>query len=187
MVAGGVSAQSEWQEYSYPDQQFAVSFPGDPSIQVFAVQQANGRPATETLYTARYDKGLFQVEVVDFGAGRADGAAVIDGVLRDLRARAQVTLDLPARVQGAFGRYLDMAGKDGTHSIGAVFFTDRRLYEIEATEPPWKLDPLSGDMIRFQQSLRFMGRAAGQPVRRQGPGEIFLLGDRLFAAPGFGH
>ncbi len=156
MFAGSASAQSQWQEYSYPGQQFAVSFPGEPSIQVFPVQTGNGRLATETLYTARYDKGLFQVAVIDYSRVSADGSGAIDQIIRNVRTRAQVNLDLPVHLQGAIGHYLNMTGKNGAHSVGAVYFANRRIYEIEASEPSWQLDPLSGDMLRFQQSLRFM-------------------------------
>ncbi len=162
MLTASARAQSEWQEYSYPEQQFAVSFPGEPSIQVLAVAAGNGRLARETLYTARHDKGLFQVAVIDYSVISADPPSLIDQIIRGVRSRADVKLDLPVSLQGAFGRYLNMAGKNGARSNGAVFFLNRRIYEIEATEPSWQLDPLSGDMIRFQQSLRFMDRTPGR-------------------------
>jgi hypothetical protein len=166
VFAGSALAQSEWQEYSYPGQQFAVSFPGEPSIQVLAVQAGNGRLAAETLYTARHEKGLFQVAVIEYSSVSADPPAAIEQIIRGVRARADVKLDLPVRLQGALGHYLNMAGKNGSRSVGAVYFANRRIYEIEATEPSWKLDPLSGDMIRFQQSLRFLD---DKPVRSAAP------------------
>ena len=59
------------------------------------------------------------------------------------------------------GRYLNIAGSDGSHCmIAAVFFGNNRLYEIEGTVPASNPDALSGEMIRFQQSLRFIGEAA---------------------------
>jgi hypothetical protein len=47
-----------------------------------------------------------------------------------------------------------------SHSIAAVFFGAGHLNELEGTVPASNPDSLSGEMIRFQQGLRFMGEAA---------------------------
>jgi len=129
---------------------------------------ANGTQVTETLYAVQQETGLFRVAVIDFANSGIDGTAAVDQAVSALHEKGDVKLDIPARVQRNFGRYINIAGSDGSHTIAAVFFGNNRLYEIEGTVPASNPDALSGEMIRFQQSLRFMGDAAGG--RGFGPG-----------------
>jgi hypothetical protein len=161
IVATGAEAQSSWQEYTYPDQQFAVSFPSQPTLATMPFKAADGTAVSKTLYTVRQDTDLFQVAVVDFTKAGIDRTTAIGQAVAQLREMGDVKLDIQARVQRNIGRYLNIAGNDGSHTIAAVFFGNNRLYEIEGTIPASNPDALSGEMIRFQQSLRFMGDAAG--------------------------
>ena len=165
ILTSPVRAQSSWQEYSYPDQQFAVSFPGEPTVTTLSLRSPEGTALPETLYSLRQETGIFQVAVIDYSSYGIDERTVIDQAVAGLRERGEVKLDIEARVQRNFGRYLNIAGNDGSHTIAAVFFGNNRLYEIEGTVPASSPDALSGEMIRFQQSLRFMGDAAGRRFR----------------------
>ena len=155
------AAQSTWQEYTYPDQQFAVSFPAEPTGTAMRYRAADGTMQPETLYSVQQDTGLFRVTVIDLANTGIDETAAVNQAIGGLREKGDVKLDIPARVQRNYGRYLNIAGNDGSHTIAAVFFGNNRLYEIEGTVPASNPDSLSGEMIRFQQSLRFMGEAAG--------------------------
>jgi hypothetical protein len=168
LLATGAEAQSTWLEYTYPDQQFAVSFPSQPTVATMPFKAANGTAVTETLYSVRQETGLFQVAVIDFANAGIDQTTAIDQAVSALREKGDVKLDIQARVQRNYGRYLNIVGNDGSHTIAAVFFGNNRLYEIEGTVPGSNPDALSGEMIRFQQSLRFMGDAAGGRGVRQG-------------------
>jgi hypothetical protein len=158
-------AQSIWQEYTYPDQQFAVSFPGEPAITTMPFRAADGTMRPQTLYSLRQETGLFQVAVIDYSNSGMDDATVIGQAIAALREKGDIKLDIEARVQRNYGRYLNITGNDGSHTIAAVFFGNNRLYQIEGTVPASNPDALSGEMIRFQQSLRFMGDAAGGRFR----------------------
>ena len=46
-------AQSTWQEYTYPDQQFAVSFPSQPTVTTMPFKSADGTTVLETVYSVR--------------------------------------------------------------------------------------------------------------------------------------
>jgi hypothetical protein len=161
ILAAPAVAQSTWQEYTYPDQQFAVSFPGTPNVSTKPFTAANGTQVTQTLYSVQQGTGLFKVAVVDFSNTGLDRTTAIDQAISALREKGDVKLDIPARVQRNIGRYVNLASNDGSHTIAAVFFGNNRLYEIEGTVPASNPDALSGEMIRFQQSIRFMGDAAG--------------------------
>jgi hypothetical protein len=180
-LANPAGAQSSWQEYVYPQQLFAVSFPGQPVIQILPIKTVDASQVTETLYTVRQEARLFQVAVIDFGNAEIDGPTIMARSIKAAQRWGDVKLDIPARVQRTFGRYLNIAGHDGSHSVAAVFFTENRLYEIEGTVAASNPDALSGEMVRFQQSLRFMGRAAGRSYTRVITQEL-QLGDRFFGS-----
>jgi hypothetical protein len=183
ILTGPAGAQSTWQEYTYPDQQFAVSFPGAPTITTAPFTAANGTQVTQTLYSVQQDTGLFRVAVIDFSTAGIDRTTAIDQAVAELRAKGDIKLDIQARVQRNIGRYLNLASNDGSHTIAAVFFGANRLYEIEGTVPASNPDALSGEMIRFQQSLRFMGDAAGARGARFARGRFQGRGRRFRQPP----
>ena len=168
-LGGSAVAQSTWQEYTYPDQQFAVSFPAEPTVSAVSYLAADGKMLPETLYSVQQDTAVFRVAVIDFSNTVTDGTAAMNQAVAALSEKGDVKLNIPARVQRNYGRYLNVAGTDGSHTIAAVFFGNNRLYEIEGTVPASNPDALSGEMIRFQQSLRFMGEAAGARGFGRGP------------------
>jgi len=169
-LSSPVGAQSTWQEYTYPDQQFAVSFPAEPTVEAKSFKAPDGTSLTETLYSVRQQTANFEVAVIDYSGVAIDHATAIDQAISALRDRGEVRLDIAARVQRNIGRYLNVVARDGSHTIAAVFFGGTRLYAIEGTVPVSNPDGLSGEMIRFQQSLRFTGDAAG------GRGQRFVRG-----------
>lgn len=160
LLATTATAQSTWQEYTYPDQQFAVSFPAEPTVTTSSFNTASGATAPETIYSVQQDTGAFRLAVVDFTNTGTDRMAAIDQAVAALQGKGEIKFNMQARVQRNYGRYLNIAGNDGSHTIAAVFFGNGRLYQIEGTVPASNPDGLSGEMIRFQQSLRFMGDAA---------------------------
>ena len=160
ILTGSAAAQSTWQEYTYPNQQFAVSFPAEPTVTTASFHTANGATVPETIYSVQQDTGVFRLAVIDFANAGIDRNAAIDQAVMALQQNGDIKLSMEARVQRNYGRYLNIAGKDGSHTIAAVFFGNNRLYELEGTVPASNPDALSGELIRFQQSLRFMGDAA---------------------------
>jgi hypothetical protein len=110
----------------------------------------------------RQDTGIFQVAVIDFTNTGTDGATAIGQAVAALGEKGNVKFNMQARVQRNYGRYLNIAGNDGSNTIAAVFFGNGRLYEIEGSVPASNPDALSGEMIRFQQSIRFIGRRGGR-------------------------
>ena len=64
VFAGPVAAQN-WQEYSYPDYSFRVTFPADPHIETTAYQIANDRSVEAHVYSVRQDNAEFKVTVAE--------------------------------------------------------------------------------------------------------------------------
>ena len=159
-----------WKEYAYPDLGFAVSFPAEPVKETLSYKAADGTMASKTLFSVRDGADLYKVAVIDLHDSGIEGTTAIGQAVNELRDGADVKLDIPARVNRNRGRQLSLVGKDASHSTVALFFADHRLYEIEGKVLAESGDPNTGDAIRFQQSLRFVGAGQGFGPGFQGPG-----------------
>ena len=180
VIASRAEAQAQWQEYVYPDQQFAATFPAPPQIIRSSSEGSAGR-VTEVLYYLLRGSEQFQVEVFDLHRAGIDEPAAIARAAATLRQKGEVKLDIPAEVQGHWGHYFSLETFDGRHTIAAVFFRNDRLYEIEASAPASEFEAVSSELIRFQQSLRFTGslqRRRSAAPRAEGALQNF--GGRVF-------
>jgi hypothetical protein len=183
LFPGTADAHPEWQEYVYADQQFAVSFPGEPEVAAFALRTPNGT-VTQSQYSVVRNVAHFQVTVFDLLRVRMDGSTAVARAAYSLCANGAVKLDAVAEVQGNWGRDLEIATPDGNNIVAAVFFRNDRLYVIQAAAPALDFESLSADIIRFQQSLRFVGdprprRFAPDPTR-----SLQDIGGRIFGPAG---
>lgn len=186
VVAGDAEAEPQWREYAYADQQFAVSFPAEPSVTTIPFQTPDGTRVTEKIYSLQQDTGRFQIEVFDLLQVRMEENTVISRAAAALREKGQARVDIAAEVQGHWGRYLSIETPDGGHMIAAVFFRNDRLYEIEASAPAAGFAAVSSDMVRFQQSLRFFGPFHGRRFEPRTQDALQNLGGRVFGPSGSG-
>ena len=134
-ISGPAAAQN-WQEYSYPDYAFTVTFPADPKIETMTYEVADGRSVPARVYSVRQGKGEFKMTVADLANTALDEKAVIDHAIKILAANGEVKVNYPHRIYGVYGRQLSLVGKDGSRSMVAVFDIMGRLYQIEAKVLP---------------------------------------------------
>jgi hypothetical protein len=184
-IASGAEAESQWREYAYPDQQFAATFPAPPEVIRVPFEGADGRTATEVVYYLQQNSERFQVGVFDLLRAGINEPTAIARAAASLREKGEVKIDIAAEVQGHWGHYLSLETHDGRHTIAGVFFRNERLYEIEASAPTSDFEVVSSELVRFQQSLRFIGslrsrRLAPPPAE----GVLPNLGGRLFGGGG---
>ena len=185
VIASRADAQSQWREYIYPDQQFAATFPAPPEVMRIPFEGADGRRATEVVYYLQQGSERFQVAVFDLLRAGINELTAIDRAARSLREKGEVKLDIAAEVQGHWGYFLSLETHDGRHTVAGVFFRNERLYEIEASAPAADFEAVSSDLVRFQQSLRFIGPLRSRRLAPP-PAEGLLpnLGGRLFGTDG---
>jgi len=149
-------AAAEWMEYAYPDYSFTVHFPLDPSIETATYPAPDGRSFAARVYTAAQDTGVFKMTVVEVPDGGADQNALIGQAVKSMTEGGAIKFDIQHRIRSVYGRQLGIAGEKGGYSYVAVFFHDKRLYQIEG-----KAFVAGGqaeaDAMRFQQSLDFTG------------------------------
>lgn len=160
LIAGSAVAQG-WREYTYPDFGFSLHFPADPKIEDTTYTTASGITVPARIYSLNQDSSAYRMIVADFSRRtNLNDRQVIDLAIKTLAQEAEVKLDIPARVSRVFGRQLSLLAKDGSRSSVALFYYQRRLYQIQGTILPANPDPFSGEAIRFQQSLRFTNNAS---------------------------
>ena len=184
LLARPAFAQSEWREYVYPDQQFAVSFPAAPAVDALRVQTPVGTAANESRYNAALGGAHFQVSVFDLLRVRMNGPTAVARAAYSLRMRGEVKLDVVAEVQGNWGRDLEIVAPDGSSTVAAVFFRNDRLYVLEAAASDKDFDAVSADMIRFQQSLRFIGDPRPRRFGTDPARALQNVGGRFFGPSG---
>jgi hypothetical protein len=151
----------EWKSYNYPDPGFAVQFPADPVIEKSTVKAANYNSLPLTRYSVRQDRVTYTVSVVDYSNTNADSLSTIAETERSLGASGKVTVATGARVNRSFGRELSISGTDGSRSAIAIFFVNKHLYTVVGQALPPNAIERSGDAIRFQESLQFLGENGG--------------------------
>ena len=152
VAISGPAAAQNWQEYSYPDYAFTVTFPADPKIESTTYEVADGRSVPARVYSVRQEKGEFKMTVADLANTGLDEKAVIDHAIKILAATGEVKVNYPHRIYGVYGRQLSLVGKDGSRSMVAMFDILGRLYQIEAKVRPGGNE---FELTRFQQSLVF--------------------------------
>jgi hypothetical protein len=152
-LAGGQARAQGWKEYAYPDFAFSVSFPVEPEVATATYQTADGRSAPARIYSATAGNSVFKMTVVDLAGSALDEGAVLDHAVKMVAMGGAIKLDIPHRISRVFGRQLSIQAADGSRSSVAIFYHDKRLYQIEGRS-------LAGgnstsEAIRFQQSLVF--------------------------------
>lgn len=146
------AAATDWKEYEYPDQSFTVHFPADPKIEIATYQGVDGRAAEARVYSVTLDTGIFTMTVAELPDGGPDDGAVISHAVKTMTEGGEIKLDLPHRIRTVYGRQLGIAAANGGFSYVAVFYRNKRLYQLEG-----KAFVAGGqaevDAMIFQQSL----------------------------------
>jgi hypothetical protein len=150
------AAAQNWQEYSYPDYSFRVSFPAEPQIETTTYQITGDRAGVAHVYAVYCKDAVFKVAVVELGDPVPEETAVIDHAITALSAGGEVKVNIPHRINRVFGRQLSILQRDGSRTSVALFDHNGRLYQIESTSLAGANDA-TAEAIRFVQSLIFTG------------------------------
>jgi hypothetical protein len=153
-LAGPAAAAEDWMEYSYPDLAFTVHFPVDPTIESTSYQAPDGRSFEARKYSVAQNSGTFTVTIADLPEGTLDENALVGDAVNKMSEGGVVKFDIQHRIRAVYGRQLGIAGTSGGYAYIAVFYHNKRLYQIEG-----KAFVAGGqaevDAMRFQQSLDF--------------------------------
>jgi hypothetical protein len=155
-VFAAPAVAENWQEYRYPDQFFAVAFPGDPQAETTTYQVADDRSVEAHVYSVRQDNAVFKVTVAEIADTGLDESVVIDHAIKTTSEGGEIKVNILHRINRVYGRQLSIIGRDGIRSMVALFDYNGRLYQIEGKALPNENDA-TADAIRFVQSLIFTG------------------------------
>jgi hypothetical protein len=178
VLASPAAAQS-WQEYSYPDYSFSVSFPAAPQTGTVTFKVGGDRAVAARVYSVRRDDAEFKVTVAEIGNLGLEEKAVIDQAIKALSSGGEVRVNIPHRINRVFGRQISILLEDGSRTSAALFDFNGRLYQIEGRSLPTGADS-TADAIRFVQSLVFTGGGSNRPADelRAGRGACDAAGGR---------
>jgi hypothetical protein len=152
----GLAAAQSWQEYTYPDYSFGVSFPAEPQIETATYQITDDRAVEARVYAVHRKDAEFKVTVAELADPPPEETAVIDHAIKTLSAGGEVKVNISHRVNRVFGRQLSILQGDGAHAAVALFDYNGRFYQIEGKSLPTGTNA-TADAIRFVQSLIFTG------------------------------
>jgi hypothetical protein len=145
-----------WQEYSYPDYSFRVTFPAAPQVETTTYRLTDNRRVGAHVYFVRRDNAEFKMTVAELAdAGEAPNV-VIDYAIKTLSEGGEVKVNAPHHIMAVFGRQLSIVEGSGSRVAVALFVYNGRLYRIEGRSFPAGNDATS-DAIRFVESLIFTG------------------------------
>lgn len=161
LLAGTALAQ-DWKQYSYPAPGFAIQFPVPPTVQSGTYPRPDGAALPMTSYLARQEGIVYRLDVVDFSGTHADEMRTIAETEKALGATGKVAVAVDARVSRSFGRELSLTRADGSRSAVAIFYVGDHLYILDGHSLPPNAIARSGDAIRFQESLQFIGQNGGR-------------------------
>ena len=152
----------EWKSYPYPEAGFAVQFPAPPTVEKKSFRTSAGASLPMTRYTVRQDRVVFTLDVVDYSTIDVDATNTIAETEKSFGASGTVTVAMDARISRSYGRELSLSGSDGSRSAIAIFFVNKHLYTLVGQSLPPNAIEKSGDAIRFQESLQFIGANGGR-------------------------
>jgi hypothetical protein len=149
----GSAAADDWKEYENRDYSFSIHFPAEPKIETATYQAADGRSFPARVFSAKQETGTFKVTVVEMpGEENGPDAAVMKEATKAVAESGTIKFDIPHRVRAVYGRQLGIAGANGGYSYVALFYRNKRLYQIEGTAFSAG-GQAEADAMRFQQSL----------------------------------
>jgi hypothetical protein len=85
LIVGHPAAAQDWQEYSYPDDSFAVMFPAAPKVERITYQVADGRFVPARVYSLVRDKSDLKVIVADLDNTDLTENVVLDYAIKSVR------------------------------------------------------------------------------------------------------
>ena len=164
------AATEEWKSYPYPDAGFAIQLPAAPTVEKSTFKTPAGVSLPMTRYIVRQDHSVYTLNIVDYSTTNADAMTTIAETEKSFGASGKVTVAIDARVNRSYGRELSVIGSDGSRSAVAIFFVNKHLFELIGESLPPNAIEKSGDAIRFQESLQFIGANGGGFGGFGGPG-----------------
>ena len=155
-----VGLAQEWKAYPYPEAGFAIQFPAPPKVEKSTFRTSAGVSLPMTRYAVWQDPIVFTLDVVDFSATNAEATSTIAEAEKSFGTSGKATVAIDARINGLMGR-TERQWRGRQSSVIAIFFVNKHLYTLVGQSLPPNAIEKSGDAVRFQESLQFIGANGG--------------------------
>jgi hypothetical protein len=140
-----------WKQYPEPVEGFLLTFPGEPELAYPMWELIPKRPAPASVYSVRYNNGLFKMTVVDAQNTFIKEEPIVARAIEKIAEGGKLLHNEPTRVYQVYGREISVGRPDGSTTLAVLFYVNERLYMVEATGPL----RASSDMFLFLRSLSF--------------------------------
>jgi hypothetical protein len=152
---------AEWKSYISKDLGFSFMAPGEVKAELGTYRGEVAGPRQTIVFKSTEDNIEYKVTVMSFAQAQADGAVILGEREFMFRQRKNVLMDTFSQVGAGkdtmYGRkiVIDLPMNKG-RTTGAFYFTNGRLYTLEATVPPANANNASLDPGRFVDSIKFV-------------------------------
>jgi hypothetical protein len=161
LAVSAVPAQAAWKSYISKDLGISFEMPGTVKTTVGTFRGAVAGPRQTIVYSSVDDNIEYKVTVMLFRQAQADGATLLGEREYMFQDGKKVLMDTFGRVEpgkdAVYGRKMvvDQAQNKG-RTTGAFYFTNGRMFVLEATVLPANGDYQSPDPGRFIDSIAFV-------------------------------
>jgi hypothetical protein len=160
LALAAAPAEAAWHSYVSHQLGFSFEAPGEVKAQVGDSRFEIAGPRQTVVFRSVDDNIEYKVTVVNFPQAQMDGADLLGERAYAFQNNRKVLMDTFGRVEpgkeAIYGRKItvDLPNNRG-RTLAAFYFTQGRLYELEATVLPANGDYATPDAGRFIDSVTF--------------------------------
>jgi hypothetical protein len=156
----GAGPASAWQEFRYPDQGVAISFPSKPpQVMKSTYDSPLAKDLPSMVYSSEDDHVIYKLTVIDLTNRPDVGANFLNAAAYDLMREGDVLfVDFPRVYQDAraiYGVTLVVERTDGSRARTSLYYHKGRLYIADAIVLPARGDKDMTTPSRYDQTIRF--------------------------------
>ena len=152
LLANVSAAQTSPPYYINREHRFAVIFPGEPAGMDVVYTTRAGATVPARRFSLDQGGDSHAVTVVDFSAGPAVDADLVEQAAEQLRRKGEVRFQYADEYDpGIPGRQLNIFQSDGRQIRASIYMWDHRLYIAEGSGAPG-----SSTVLQFEQSIMLL-------------------------------
>jgi hypothetical protein len=160
LLFAAAPAQAAWHSYVSHELGFSFEAPGEIKTQIGTSRGEIAGPRQTFVFRSVDDNIEYKVTVLNLAQAQADGADIVGERAYLFQNNQKVLMDTFGRVEpgkeAIYGRKITIdLPKNGGRALAAFYFTQGRLYVMEATVSPANGDYATPDAGRFIDSVTF--------------------------------
>lgn len=160
LLIGAVPAEAAWHSYVSHELGFSFEAPGEVKATLGTYRGQIAGPRQTVVYRSVDDNIEYKVTVLSFAQAAMDGADLLGERAYTFQNNKKVLMDTFGRVEpgkeAIYGRKITVdQPNNGGRTLASFYFTNGKLYILEATVLPANGDYATPDAGRFIDSITF--------------------------------